>query len=59
MGHYVRWVYEHPEKSMGLDLKVPVEHVSLSQLATTFTEVTGKPTKATALNLEDWFNENG
>jgi hypothetical protein len=59
MGYFTRWVFEHPERSAGLNLRVGVEHVSLKHLAKTFTAVTGKPARATALSIEDWFVENG
>ncbi len=58
LGYYVRWLLEHPEKSAGLNLHVSVEHVSLSRLAKTFTEVTGKPARATNLTIDEWFDEN-
>lgn len=50
---------KHPEKSSGLNLKVSVDHVSLSHLASTFTEVTGKPAKATNITIYQWFDEVG
>ena len=59
LGYYVRWIFEHPEKSAGLNLEVSVDHVSLSQLASAFTEATGKPAKGTNLTIDEWFNENG
>ncbi|RDW85454.1 hypothetical protein BP5796_03779 [Coleophoma crateriformis] len=59
LGHYVRWILENPEKSSGLNLKVAVEHVSHKQLASVFTEVTGKPAKATNITSAEWFNQNG
>jgi uncharacterized protein YbjT (DUF2867 family) len=58
LGYYVRWIFTHPEKSAGLDVKLSVEHVSLEQLASTFTQVTGKPAKATNLTIDEWFKES-
>jgi hypothetical protein len=58
-GYYVRWILTHPEQSAGLDVKLSVEHVSLEQLASTFTQVTGKPAKATNLTIDEWFSEVG
>jgi hypothetical protein len=59
LGFYVRWILTHPEKSAGLNVKLAVEHVSLKQLAETFTEVTGKPAKATNLSIDEWFEGSG
>jgi len=59
LGYYTRWIFEHPEKSAGLDVKAAVEHVTLPQLASTFTEVTGKPAKATNLTIDEWFKDVG
>jgi hypothetical protein len=59
LGYYVRWIFNHPERSAGLNLKVAVEHVTLKQLASTFTEVTGKPAKATNITIDEWFETVG
>jgi uncharacterized protein YbjT (DUF2867 family) len=58
IGYYVRWIFTHPEKSAGLDVKLSVEHVSLEQLASTFTQVTGKPAKTTNLTIDEWLKES-
>ncbi|KAF2418503.1 NAD(P)-binding protein [Tothia fuscella] len=59
MGYYGRWILENPSKSAGLNLKVAVEHVTLPQLASTFTEVTGNPAKATNITIDEWFDVIG
>lgn len=59
MGYYVRWIYEHPEKSAGLNLDIGVEDVSLQQIAKAFTDATGKLAKATDLTIEQWTKETG
>lgn len=59
LGYYVRWILTHPEQSAGLDVKLSVEHVSLNQLAETFTQVTGKPARAINLTIDKWFSEVG
>ncbi|KAL6894900.1 hypothetical protein GGI43DRAFT_429355 [Trichoderma evansii] len=58
-GYYVRWVFEHPEKSAGLNLEIAVEDVSPKQIAEAFTVVTGKPAKGTNVTIEEWFQETG
>ncbi|KAF2674235.1 NAD(P)-binding protein [Microthyrium microscopicum] len=57
--YYVRWIVENPKESSGLNIKLSVEHVTLPQLASTFTEVTGKPAKATNITIDEWFTELG
>lgn len=59
LGYYVRWVFEHPEQSAGLNLEIAVEDVSLKQIAEVFTAVTGKPAKGTNVTIEEWFQETG
>jgi hypothetical protein len=59
LGYYVRWIIDHPEKSAGLNIKLSVEHVTLKQLASTFTEVTGKPAKAINVTIDEWFEGAG
>lgn len=54
LGYYVRWIYAHPERSAGLNVKAAVEHASLDQVASAFREVTGKPTKATNITIDQW-----
>lgn len=58
LGYYVRWILENPQRSAGLNLKQAVEHVSLIQLASSFTEVTGKPAKATNVSIDQWFENS-
>jgi uncharacterized protein YbjT (DUF2867 family) len=57
--YYVRWILDNPEKSAGLNIGAAVEHVTLQHLASTFTEVTGKPAKATNITVEEWFEGVG
>ncbi|KAL5086172.1 hypothetical protein Trisim1_009504 [Trichoderma cf. simile WF8] len=59
MGYYVRWIYERPERSAGLNLDIGVEDVSLEQIAKAFTDATGKPAKATNLTIGQWTQETG
>ncbi|OLN85231.1 NmrA-like family domain-containing protein 1-like protein 3 [Colletotrichum chlorophyti] len=43
--YYVRWLFDHPERSDGMELKVAIEHIGFAALASAFTKVTGKPAK--------------
>lgn len=42
LGRYARWIFDHPDRSAGLDLQVATESIGWQYLADTFTEVTGK-----------------
>jgi len=44
-GYYVRWMFDHPERSNGMDLEVAIEHVNYEKLATAFEKVTGQPAR--------------
>ncbi|KAI4212120.1 MAG: hypothetical protein LQ351_005150 [Letrouitia transgressa] len=56
-GHYVKWLFDHPEKAAGLDLKVSIAHVGYDELAEAFTKVTGKPARYEDIGLEDYWAE--
>ncbi|KAH6696951.1 NmrA-like family protein [Plectosphaerella plurivora] len=40
--HYVRWIFDHPERSDGMDLEVAIDHIPYADLAAAFQKVTGK-----------------
>ncbi|TVY82278.1 NmrA-like family domain-containing protein [Lachnellula suecica] len=40
-GYYVRWLFDHPERSNGLDLEVAIADIPYSELAAAFENVTG------------------
>jgi uncharacterized protein YbjT (DUF2867 family) len=52
LGYYCRWLFDHPDKSAGLDLEIATQDVSWHELAATFTEVTGKPAKFVDLPID-------
>lgn len=41
--YYVRWLFDHPERSDGMDLQVAIDHITFSDLAVAFQKVTGTP----------------
>ncbi|TQN63927.1 NmrA-like family domain-containing protein 1 [Colletotrichum shisoi] len=41
--HYVRWLFDHPDRSDGMDLEVAIDHIHYADLASAFQKVTGKP----------------
>ncbi|KAL7929503.1 NAD(P)-binding protein [Trichoderma chlorosporum] len=59
VGYYVRWIFEHPERSAGMNLKLGVEHATPSGLARSFTEATGLSAKGTSIGIDQWFDEIG
>lgn len=44
-GHYVRWLFDHPNLANGMDLEVAIEHVRYADLAAAFERVTGQPAR--------------
>jgi uncharacterized protein YbjT (DUF2867 family) len=53
--HYVRWLFDHPELSNGMDLEVAIEHVKYDELAAAFERVTGHPARYIDTSPEDYF----
>lgn len=53
LGEYALYLFDHPIAANGLDLKVATQHVHWTDLASTFTKVTGKPTKYIDVTLEE------
>jgi uncharacterized protein YbjT (DUF2867 family) len=55
LGKYARWVFENPELSKGMRLKVSTTHVTGADLASTFTKVTGKKAVYKDVTLDQYF----
>ncbi|TAQ90011.1 hypothetical protein B7494_g1653 [Chlorociboria aeruginascens] len=55
-GRYARWVFDHPEKSTGLNLHVATEDVSWEYLAQTFTDITGRKAIYREMTLPQMFD---
>lgn len=53
--HYARWLFDHPDRSDGLDLEVAIDHISYADLATAFQKVTGKPAQYIDVPLPTYF----
>ena len=53
--YYVRWLFDHPERSNGMNLEVGIEHVRYAELAAAFERVTGHPAIYFDTSLEDYF----
>ncbi|EHK20572.1 uncharacterized protein TRIVIDRAFT_48837 [Trichoderma virens Gv29-8] len=55
-GKYVRWAFDTPARSNGLNLHVGTEDVNWSDLAATFTEMTGKKAVYKDFTLDEYFS---
>jgi NmrA-like family len=54
-GHYVRWLFDHPERANGMDLEVAVEDVTYAGLSAAFEKVTGHPARYIDTDLETYW----
>ncbi|KAH8661939.1 NmrA-like family protein [Xylariales sp. PMI_506] len=54
-GHYVRWLFEHPERASGMDLEVAIAHITYDEMAEAFTRVTGKPARFVDTGFDEFF----
>ena len=52
IGAYSLWMFDNIKDSAGLELKIATDEVSFAEIATTFTEVTGKPAAHQFVPLE-------
>jgi hypothetical protein len=59
LGPYVHWIFDNPDESIGLNLRVAIEHVPLELIPAAFTKVTGKPARAKNLTLDEYFKVGG
>ncbi len=53
--HYVRWLFDHPDRANGMDLEVAIEHIRYADLAAAFTRVTGHPARYIDTDLDAYF----
>jgi hypothetical protein len=52
IGDYTRWIFEHRERSAGLNLGIAIAHVTGAEHAVAFTAVTGEKARYDAISLE-------
>jgi hypothetical protein len=57
-GHYVRWLFDNPERANGMDLAVAIEPVRYAALASAFEKVTGHPARYCDTDLDTYW-QNG
>lgn len=55
VGFYVRWIFDNPARSNGLNLEVSTEHVHYADMAAAFERVTGKPARYVDVGVEEYF----
>jgi hypothetical protein len=54
-GHYVRWLFDHPERANGMDLEVAIDHIAYADLAVAFEQVTGHPARYIDTDLDTYW----
>lgn len=54
---YVRWIFDNPDKSDGLDLQVSIAHIGYKELAEAFSKVTGRPARYVDTSLKDYWEQ--
>ncbi|KAF4218943.1 hypothetical protein CNMCM8980_008272 [Aspergillus fumigatiaffinis] len=54
VGPYSLWLFDNPQESAGMDLKVATDEVSFTDIAAVFTDVTGKKGVHKHLPLAEW-----
>jgi hypothetical protein len=55
LGRYARWMFDTPDRSIGMNLQVGTENIGWEYLAKTFKEVTGKKAVYKDVTLDEWF----
>jgi hypothetical protein len=53
--HYVRWLFDHPDRANGLDLEVAIAHIGYDDLAAALERVTGHPARYIDTDLETYW----
>lgn len=56
--HYVRWLFDKPTRSNGMDLEVATAHMTYVEIATAFSKVTGHPAEARIIDFDTYFNSS-
>lgn len=52
---YGRWLFDHPERSNGMDLEVAIDHIHYADLAKAFEKVTGHPARYVDTDLDTYW----
>ena len=59
LGQYARWIFNTPSRSNGIDLEVATQNIKGVDLASVFTEVTGRKAVFQDVTLDDYFASAG
>ncbi len=57
-GVYVRWLFDHPERSNGMDLQVAINNMKYDEMAKAFEKVTGHPARYIDTSLEEYWKNH-
>jgi hypothetical protein len=56
-GTYVRWLFDNPDRSNGMDLEVAIDHIHYADMARAFEKVTGHPAQYIDTDIETFWRE--
>lgn len=54
-GYYVRWMFDHPRRASGMDLRTAIAHISFHEMAAAFERVTGRPAQYIEMSMDDYW----
>ena len=54
VGVFVKWIFDNPEKSTGIDLEMATDQVSFSDITSTFFRVTGRKGVHRVISFEEY-----
>src|SRR5882757_3133035 len=54
VGVFVKWIFDHPEKSTGINLEMATDQVSFSDITSTFSRVTGRKGVHRVISFEEY-----
>lgn len=55
-GHYVKWLFENHEKAHGMNLDIAISHITYTELAAAFENVTGKKARYVDVSFDEYFS---
>ncbi|KAA8564214.1 hypothetical protein MFRU_077g00170 [Monilinia fructicola] len=58
-GFYVRWLFDHPERTNGMDLEVSIADITYTEMAKAFAKITGHPAQYINTDIDTYFERFG
>jgi hypothetical protein len=55
-GVYARWIFDHPDRSIGKEISLGIFSATAQEIAQSFTEVTGHPATVNG-SVDQWFTD--